>query len=101
MYFWFGTVVSVDWRLSFFPPANNVMDTFGSLYTISSQTHCQHGYLALLLINNDRGLLSFVSMRVCVCARMHEHVFLCFVLWSVQKPNLGVFEQGGIKTHTF
>lgn len=36
MFFGFGIVVSVDWRLDLLPAANNVMATFCFLYTISS-----------------------------------------------------------------
>ncbi len=77
--FGFGIVVSVDWKLGLSPAANYVMATFGSLYIILSQTLCQRGYMALLLINNGRAdsvLLLYVCACACTC------MFLCFVLWS-------------------
>lgn len=44
MFFGFGMVVFVDLRLGLCPATNNVLATFGALYSILSQTLFQCGY---------------------------------------------------------
>ena len=72
MFFWFGTVFSVDWRHGFFPLANNVMAILNSCTPSHLRHNASMDIWHILQINNDRGRLCFVSMcvfvRTCISA---------------------------------